>query len=98
MPPDFLTWGAIIVALGSIIAAIKFWMDMGATKQIAIDAAKSSREAHNRIDRLTETVASNEDIAAAEKRFAEAVDGLRGDFRHMAGRLDALLVTLASKG
>lgn len=37
---DFLTWGAIIGALGSIIVTIKFWMEMGK----AVAEAASARE------------------------------------------------------
>ena len=89
-----LTWAAIVGALGSIAATAKLWMGMGATQQKAHAAERSVHEAHQRIDRLTETSATTADIAAAERRFAEAVSGLRSDFQHMAGRLDTLLAAL----
>lgn len=92
-----LTWGAIIIALGSLVAAIKFWMDMGKTAANAEAARTSANEAHKRIDEIAKSAATNEDIAAAEQRFTDAVNGIRGDFRHMAGRLDQVLVTLAQK-
>ena len=89
-----LTWGAIVLSLASVVAAIKFWMDAGATRQTAISAAKGVEDAHRRIDRLNETAATTTDIAAAERQFADAVNGLRSDFQHMAGRLDGLLAAL----
>lgn len=94
MTSDVITWSALILAIGSFVALAKFWMDQGVTRAQAHSADKSAHEAHQRIDRLSETTATNDDISAAEKRFTEAVNGLRADFQHMAGRLDNLLAAL----
>lgn len=104
-----LTWSAIIAALASIVTTVKFWMDLGATRQKTDDAVNSTQDAHQRIDLLAgqhadfRTQASREfatasDIADAERRFADAVTGLRTDFNNMAGRLDNLLATLIQRG
>lgn len=37
---DFLNWGAIIGALGSLVVAIKFWMEMGK----AVSEAAAARD------------------------------------------------------
>lgn len=95
---DVLTWGAIIAALGSIITAAKLWMDLGATRQKAADASKSATEAHARIDRVIESSATKGEFAAAERRFADAITGIRTDMQHLVGRLDSLLVAIANKG
>lgn len=92
-----LTWGAIVLALAGIVAAVKFWMDMGATQSDAKAARETAKDAHVRIDRLAETAATNHDIAAAEKRFADAVNGMRSDFQHLVGRLDGLIAALVHK-
>ena len=80
-----------------MIALGRVWMDLGVSKQKADDAAKSTHEAHQRIDKLLEKSATVDDIAAAERRFADAVSGMRSDFQHMAGRLDTLLAGLISR-
>lgn len=94
MGGDFITWATAIAALMALVAVGKMFADAGVTKQKAVAAEKSAHEAHQRIDRLTENTATVGDIAAAEKRFADAVAGMRADFQHMAGRLDGLLTAV----
>jgi hypothetical protein len=54
---DLLTWGAVIAAGGSLVAVIKFWMDMGRAYQTAEDAKKLAdaveRDAKARADLIS---------------------------------------------
>ena len=98
MSGEFITWATLLAAIMALVAVGKMFADAGVTKQKAAAAERSAHEAHQRIDRLTETSATTADVAAAETRFADAVTGLRSDFQHMAGRLDGLLSAVLQKG
>lgn len=96
---DAITWGSLILAGGSLVAVVKFWMDLGA----AVDRAKRAEEAVALLQRelqmfsqrAMENFATVKDLAAAEARFATAVDGMRNDFRALTDRLDRILEKLS---
>jgi ethanolamine utilization microcompartment shell protein EutS len=93
---------AIVSACAGLLLAIvaigRMWIDAGVIKQMASDAAKSAHDAHQRIDRISETTATKSDMSAAEQRFTEAVSGMRSDFQHMASRLDTVIAGLVARG
>jgi hypothetical protein len=98
MSQEFITWGSIILAGGSVIAVVKFWMDLGAALARATRAETLAENAQKELQvfatRAIENFATVKDLAAAESRFAMAVDGMRSDFRALTDRLDRLLEKL----
>lgn len=99
---EVLTWGALIVAGASLLAWVKFWMDIGADRQqvknvnalatatMAKVEILSSNLAEFKIEAARDFASSN-DLAEAERRFASAVDSLGARFDRMAERLDRVL-------
>ena len=103
---EILTWGALIGAGGSVIAIVTFWMNRGkaeaetlskaeaASKMAAAALAKSelasSQLAEARIE-FARDYASHKDLAAAEVRFAAALESLRTELRGMNERLDRII-------
>ena len=103
---DALTWGALIAASGSIIAIITFWMNRGkaeaeastkadaatamATAALAKTEFVSAQLAEARIE-FARDYASHKDLAAAEVRYAAALDSLRTELRGMNERLDRII-------
>src|SRR6266403_1010010 len=99
---EILTWGALIGAGGSVIAIITFWMNRGkaeadtlakaetasqmAAAALARSELVSSQLAEARIE-FARDYASHKDLAAAEMRFATALDSLRTELRGMNERL-----------
>jgi hypothetical protein len=91
-------------ALGAgaaIVAMVRFWMEMGATKTLA---ERAEREARAIAGKLADYMLAAErgfattgDLANAERRFAEAVDGLRHDFARIADPMDHLLEMLIAQ-
>jgi hypothetical protein len=94
----YLTWGALILASGSIVGLIKFWSDAGghrARSELAFKTAEKVRDdlAHYREEAAIK-FASSIELAESERRLAAAVEGLRADFRETSGRIDGLLKLL----
>ena len=103
---EVLTWGALIGAGGSVIAIITFWFSRGKAEAEAIAKAEtaqtmaaaaldkaelvSSQLAEARIE-FARDYASHKDLAAAEMRFAAALDSLRTELRGMNERLDRII-------
>jgi len=103
---EILTWGALIGAGGSIIAIVTFWMNRGkaeaetlskaeaasqiATAALAKSELVSSQLAEARIE-FARDYASHKDLAAAEVRFAAALESLRTELRGMNERLDRII-------
>ena len=103
---EILTWGALIGASGSIIAIVTFWMNRGnaeaetqskaeaasqmATAALAKSELVSSQLAEARIE-FARDYASHRDLAAAEVRFAAALESLRTELRGMNERLDRII-------
>lgn len=99
---EVITLGGIIAFVGAFIAIGKVWMDAGITKQTAKEAHANAAEAHKRIDAVVERLgnfmasagrdfATPADILNAETRLANAIEGMRTEFRNMTGRLDTFL-------
>lgn len=104
--PDVLTWGVLIAAGGSIIAIVTFWMNRGkaeaeasakadaavGTANVALAKAElvSRQLAEARIE-FARDYASHKDLAAAEMRYATALDSLRTELRGMNERLDRII-------
>jgi hypothetical protein len=103
---DVLTWGALIAASGSLVAIVTFWMNRGKAEADALakaDAASatahaalakaeivSAQLAETRIE-FARDYASHKDLAAAEVRYAAALDSLRTELRGMNERLDRII-------
>lgn len=69
---DYLTWGAMIGALGAIIASVKFWMDLGSAQQkSASDAAQARLDVAN----LKEDVKAVRDEASQARTVAAMAAG-----------------------
>jgi hypothetical protein len=103
---DFLTWGALIGAGGSVIAIITFWMNRGKAEADALARAEGAHAmaaaalakaedvaaqlAESRVE-FARDYASHRDLAAAEVRYATALDSLRSELRGMNERLDRII-------
>jgi|SRR5882672_514720 hypothetical protein len=101
-----LTWGALIAAAGSLVAIVTFWMNRGKAEADALakaDAASATAHAalakaeavsaglaEARIE-FARDYASHKDLAAAEVRYAAALDSLRTELRGMNERLDRII-------
>jgi hypothetical protein len=98
---EILSWIGALGAGAAIIAIVKFWMDMGATKTIAERAEKDVRAISIKLaDYMLSAergFATTANLANAERRFADAVEGLRKDFGRMADRMDHVLDTLIAQ-
>lgn len=108
---DFLTWGAVIAALGSIITLVKFWMDMGAAKAKAESAAEAAAVLNAKADLINahlsefkvicaQTYATSKSLAETEAALARSLEssvlGIYQRLDAMTQRLDTLL-TIATK-
>ena len=107
---DVLTWGALIAASGSLVAIVTFWMNRGkaeaesaakadaaaaaATAALAKADLVASQLAETRIE-FVRDYASHKDLAAAEVRYATALDSLRTELRGMNERLDRIIEKFA---
>jgi hypothetical protein len=103
---DILSWGALIGAGGSIIAIVTFWMNRGKAEADAFTkaagaqsmAASAMAKVETMAGQLAEAriefardYASHRDLAAAEVRYATALDSLRTELRGMNERLDRII-------
>jgi hypothetical protein len=110
---DVLTWGALIGAGGSVIAIITFWFSRGKAEADALAkadiahvlAAGAQAKAELIAGQLAEArvefardYASHNDLAAAELRLANAIDGLRSEFRGLNERLDRIVEAVQQRG
>lgn len=103
---DALSWGALIAASGAIVTIISFWINRGRAEAEALALAKNASDnalaalaktsllseqlAEARIE-FARDYASHKDLAAAEVRFANALDNLRTELRGMNDRLDRMI-------
>jgi hypothetical protein len=103
---DLLTWGALIAAGGSIVAIVSFWMNRGRAEAEALATARAAETkastafaraelvgaqlAEARIE-FARDYATNKDVAAAEVRYAAALDSLRLEMRGLNQRLDRII-------
>jgi hypothetical protein len=103
---DVLSWGALIGAGGSLIAIVTFWMNRGKAEADALTRADGAHSvaaaalakadlvaaqlAEARIE-FARDYASHRDLAAAEVRYATALDSLRSEMRGMNERLDRII-------
>lgn len=89
---DLLTWGALLGALGSIIASIKFWMDMGRSQERADDAKKIAIEAHLKVATLEQSFALYRERVAMEfvsrTTLREVEDRISAAIENLGVRLD----------
>ncbi len=103
---EFLTWGAIIAASGSLIAVIKFWQDQGRAQQRADDAIEAARLAAAANSLMTQklndfrvdaaqTYATRSALAEAESQLARgietAVQGIFSRLDTLNTRIDTLI-------
>lgn len=108
---QFITWGAIIAAAGSLVAVVKFWMDMGkahakaesAASQVAVMAAKHDLLSSTLSDfkvHVAQTYATTKALHETEQSLAEglerSVQGIYLRLDQMTSRLDSL-ITIANK-
>jgi len=98
---EILTWVGALAGLGSVIAVVRFWMNMGATEEAAKAARKQAEEAMaqitaHRVHSASE-FATAKALGEAERRFATALETITGRFDRMAERLDRVLETLLER-
>jgi hypothetical protein len=104
------TWVALFAAGGTLLALITFWVARGRAEALAIAKAEAAEvkasTAYARAElvaaQLSEAriefardYATHKDVAAAEVRFAAALDSLRVELRGMNTRLDRIIDNLA---
>ena len=103
---ELLSWGALVGASGSLIAIVSFWMNRGKAEADAHAKAEgaysvasaaltkadlvAAQLAEARIG-FARDYASHKDLAAAEVRYATALDSLRSELRGMNERLDRII-------
>jgi hypothetical protein len=103
---DVLTWGALIGAGGAIIAIITFWMNRGKAEAEALAKAEgahsialsaltktellSTQLNESRLEFARDYV-NHKDLAAAEARSADLMNGVRSELRGMNDRLDRVI-------
>lgn len=87
---DFLTWGSLVLAGGSVVAWIKFWMDMGGQQQKVDQAHSIGASAAAKADLIMSQLNEHkidtakkfsDELRAAEIRSSSAVDAIRAEFR-----------------
>lgn len=92
---DFLTWGALVMAGGSIIAVVRFWIDIGRAYQRADDANKAASLMAANISLLTERFNAFQVECARTYVSAGALqDAMRGISDRLDGvtqRLDSII-------
>jgi hypothetical protein len=103
------TWVALFAAGGTVLALITFWVARGRAEALAIAKAEAAEAkastAYARAElvaaQLAERIefardyATHKDVAAAEVRFAAALDSLRAELRGMNNRLDRIIDNFA---
>lgn len=98
----FLTWGALIASLGSVVAIVTYWMNRGKAEARVEMAIASASAACAKVDFLSlqlsdariefaSDYASHKDLAASEARYATAIDGMRAELRGVNERLDRII-------
>jgi hypothetical protein len=108
---DLVTWGAIIAAGSSLVAVIKFWMDMGQACQRADDAKAQSVLVSAKHDLLAanlndykvivaQTYATTKALSEAEQSLGRSLEtstqGIYARLDTMTTRLDSL-ITIANR-
>jgi hypothetical protein len=91
--------GSLVLAGGSIVAWIKFFMDLGATRKEATSAMSMATAAHTKVESLGDDLqkykieAAHEQgaLAGIEHRITTALSEMRTDIRTMNDRLDRVL-------
>lgn len=91
--------GSLVLAGGSIVAWIKFFMDLGATRKEATSAMAMATAAHSKVESVgddlqkfkIETAHEHGALAGIEQRITSALSDMRTDIRSMNDRLDRVL-------
>jgi hypothetical protein len=105
---DALTWGALVLAGGSLIAIVKFWMDMGkqlakadsASAMATAALAKADITASDLVTFKVETAnryATAAALAEAERDVATKIDGVHRRLDGVNDRLDRVLEALVAR-
>jgi len=109
---EALTWGALVLSSGAIVALFKFWMDIGKAWERMDQATDARTILSTKLDMLVaqlsdfrieaaRTYATNKSLSETEVTLAA---GLRDSVQGVYSRLDAMttrldsLVHLATKG
>jgi len=102
---DFLTWGALVAALGSVTALITFWVNRGRAEgeaavkveqaqNAARDAKQVALEAHVKMSALEASFGIYRERIAAEyvsrQTLREVEDRISGAIERLGERLDRL--------
>ncbi len=108
---DFITWGAFLATGTSLVALVKFWMDLGAMAAEAKAAAQAAtllmgnvallKDDHARFQvEVARTYATARSLeateAALERGIEKALGGIYQRLDGMTQRLDSL-ITLSQK-
>ncbi len=103
---DALTWTALIAAAGSIVAVVRFWLDMGKAAEKAEQAATAAALVAAKLDLtsaaladfrvvVAQTYATNRALSETEQALAlglnEAVKGIYSRLDTMTARLNSLI-------
>lgn len=103
---DFLTWGAVIAAGGSIIAVVRFWIDIGKQQAHADAAAIAAAASQAKLEIIAErfaeykaeaarTYATVKALSETEAQLASGFErGMQGIYTRLDGltqRIDSLI-------
>jgi len=99
MANELLLWSSLGGVLVALVAIMKFWMDMGATKRDAAAALEKADETANDLHKFRTDVAkdyvSMQALYASEQRLAEAIGDMKTDVRSavsdLTNRIDQIL-------
>ena len=105
---EIIAWIGAIFGSGAAVMVGKFWYDMGVKSRVLEEVgcrvtALAAEITDHKADLAEHKIeaerafATKAEHAALERRFTEAVEGMRLDFRGMSQRIDRLLETLAGK-
>jgi hypothetical protein len=102
---DFLTWGALVAAGGSIVAVIKFWVDFGKAAEKAETAATQATLLAASVSQfkveVAQTYATTRALEAAEaglaRQLTESIQGIYSRLDNVTVRLDNLITTIVGR-
>ena len=108
MMQEALTWGALVLASGSILALVKFWMDMGTQLAKADSATAIAQAALARAEVLAADLTQHKietanryataaALAEAERDISHKVDGIHQRLDKVNERLDRMVEALVER-
>lgn len=106
---EAITWASLVAAAGSVVALVKFWMDLGrlmekadAAEHLAqVNAAKCELQSSNLADfkvMVAQNYATTRALADTENTLLQAVRGIDGRLDNLTNRIDDLIILHKKNG